>query len=169
MNQDSSYLRLWAFFFGCLMLIPVGSRALSLTVREPARLSVDPAQNFATSGVVGGPFVPAEQVYTLSNEGGVPLSFTVAGDEDFVDVTPAGGTIPPGGSVSVTVSLTPAAEALAAGLHTASVDFANTTNGLGDTAIDAEVTVLTSARASTRSGATPASCTTCPAASAIRA
>ena len=74
------------------------SRALSLTVLGPARLTVDPAQNFATSGFVGGPFDPAEQVYTLSNEGGVPLSFTVAvaGDEDFVDVTPAGGTIPPG-------------------------------------------------------------------------
>lgn len=115
---------------------------VELTVLDPARLVVAPAGNLTASGMVGGPFTPANRIYTLSNPGDVALDFTASDDGAFVDTAPASGTISPGGSVDVTVALNAGADALAAGLHTATIAFTNLTNGSGDGAVGVELTVL---------------------------
>ena len=117
--------------------------AVSLTVNPPpAQLAVGPLSGFASSGLVGGPFSPSSQTYSLTNAGGTTLNWTASTRPTGLRSRPPSGTLPPGVSTNVTVSIDASAEALAVNAYSDTVSFTNTSNGLGNTAAPVSLLVL---------------------------
>jgi hypothetical protein len=118
--------------------------ALIITGSDPClgSLQIVPETGLRSTGPPGGPFVPQSTTYTLMNPtidvGGTPcgstIDFTVASTAGFYGVSPAGGTLAPGGTAIVTASLLPGAENLPAGSYGNSLIFTDTVNHRGDTA-----------------------------------
>jgi hypothetical protein len=106
------------------------------TTTRPASLSVGgltvtPATDFTGSGPAGGPFEPRDQAYALSNSGGVAVAWRADASATWLTLSSTGGTLAPGGSVQVMISINSSATALQAGRYTAAVTFTNVTNGIG--------------------------------------
>ncbi len=117
------------------------TRAVTLTVTEPAALVVSPSAGLVSSGDPGGPFTPDSRTYTLNNTGGEPLTYQVSKSQNWVSLSRTSGTLPPGTSTTVTVSINGNADALASNSYADTVAFANLTNGSGDTVRSVNLTV----------------------------
>ena len=89
------------------------------------------ATGLDSSGFIGGPFSPASNVITVTNSGTSPLNWTAAKTQTWVTLSSTGGTLPPAGSVDVTVSINAGANALVVGTYGDTVTFTNTNNGVG--------------------------------------
>ncbi len=125
---------------------PNSAATATLNVVAAANLQVTPGGNLVSSGVqASGTYTPASEVYTLTNTGGVSLSYTVAqaaGGTAPASITNGAGTIGAGLSVMVTVSInTAAADALLPGVFNSTIDFTNTTNGAGTQTRDVSLTI----------------------------
>ena len=107
----------------------------------PGQLAVLPAGALTSSGTVGGPFSPSSTVYTLTNSGGSSLNWTATKAQSWVTLSSASGTLAPGASMTVTVSLNAGANGLAPGNYIDTVNFANTTTGNGNTSRQVSLTV----------------------------
>jgi fibronectin type 3 domain-containing protein len=107
----------------------------------PGALSVSPTGGFASSGMQGGPFAPTSQAYTLTNTGGTSIGYSVSEGLPWLTVSSTSGSLGPGASTVVTLSITSAANSLSAGSYTGTVSFTNTTNGNGNTSRSASLTV----------------------------
>ena len=107
------------------------TRPVSLTVSDP--LGVSPAGGFTTSGQIGGPFTPASQVYTLTNNGTLPLNWTAARAQPWLNLSATGGALAPGASTNVTAALNAAASALAAGTYSDAITFNDLASGVMQT------------------------------------
>ena len=116
-------------------LDPLGSGATALDTYDPyaTGMQVTPGTGFASSGNQGGPFSPVSQIYTVENAGETAFNFSVTDDAAWVSVTGGSGSLAPGATANVTVSINAAANSLPQGLYSATVQFTNTTNGDGDT------------------------------------
>jgi hypothetical protein len=118
------------------------TRGVSLTVGStPPTLAVTPAVGLTSSGTVGGPFTPADIVYTVQNTGGTALGWTAAKGQTWTTLSAASGTLLPNATTTVTVSINSAAYTLAAGTYTDTITFTNTMNGLGNTTRAVTLTV----------------------------
>ena len=82
--------------------------------------AVSPSTRFISSGPLGGPFVPASQVYTLTNSGEVGAAFEVTGLPSWLDVSQAQGNLNPG-STLLTFSVNAAANSLPQGIYESTV------------------------------------------------
>ena len=91
----------------------------------PDYLSVLPETGLSGSGHPGGPFAPASQVYTVSNNSAVGISWAAASHPSWVTVSPASGALAVGASASVTVSYNAAAAALDEGSYEGALVFSN--------------------------------------------
>jgi hypothetical protein len=117
------------------------NRNVALTVVSPGLLAVASADPLISSGTVGGPFTPGSTVYTVSNTGGTTLNWTASKTADWLELSAASGSLAPGASTQVTVSIDATANALAAGIYNDTVSFSNTTNGGGNTSRNVSLTV----------------------------
>jgi len=91
-------------------------------------LVITPSVGFTASGPIGGPFSPETETFVLTNTSSSPLTWSatnLAGN--WLAVTPTNGVLAPHTAVSVAVSLSAAAENLAAGAFTADIIFTNWT------------------------------------------
>ena len=88
-------------------------------------LFVSPATAMSFRGPVGGPFRPATQTFTLVNQGGESMNWSVTHTQAWMDVAPTNGTIPAGGSNVVSVTINAAANARAMGIYTNFLSFTN--------------------------------------------
>jgi hypothetical protein len=110
------------------------TRPVGLTIDEPpGSLSVTPGDGLISSGPVGGPFSPSSLTYTLQNTGGTAIDWTAATTQAWTTLSSMSGTLEPGATATVTVSINTGANALAAGTYGDTVSFVNTTNGSGST------------------------------------
>ncbi len=98
--------------------------------------------DMAPSGLVGGPFNPPSQVYTLTNSGALALNWSVSSSQNWIDLTATSGTLAAGGSTNITVSINTNANDLAAGVYSNAVTFTNLTDGNGTTNHSVTLTVL---------------------------
>ncbi|MCB1164190.1 trypsin-like peptidase domain-containing protein [bacterium] len=116
-------------------LDPIGSGATVLDTFDPAAtgMRVTPADGLVSSGDQGGPFTPDSKVYTVENASEASIQFSVTDDASWVDVTGGGGTLAPGATAYVTVSINSGANGLPQGLQHATVLFTNVSTGDGDT------------------------------------
>ncbi len=88
-------------------------------------LVVLPAQTYAASGTVGGPFSPPTQSYTLENLGSIPQPFSVSDLPVWITAVPESGEVVGNGSVDVVMTVNAAARALTAGHYEATVNLAS--------------------------------------------
>ncbi|GAG12791.1 unnamed protein product, partial [marine sediment metagenome] len=107
----------------------------------PGELAVTPAGGLDSSGNEGGPFSPDSKEYTLKNVGGEPMNWTATPSVNWVEATPPSGTLAPGATAAVTVSINSKANSLGAGSYDGNVSFTNTTNHNGDTSRVMSLTV----------------------------
>ena len=101
---------------------------------SPGALQVTTTAPFTATGQVGGPFAPLNQSYTLTNVGGSAIGWTATKGQTWVSLSATTGTLEPGASTTVTVSLNQIANfTLAAGTHTDTVAFTAPATASGDT------------------------------------
>lgn len=118
------------------------SRDVTLNVLIPGSLAVSPATSLDSSGLVGGPFSPTSQPYTLTNTGEAPISWTASTGQSWLTLAPASGTLNAGASTTVTATINSAANSLAAGNYSDTLTFSNSTNGNGSTTRGATLNVV---------------------------
>ena len=107
------------------------SRVATLTVFPPPTLAVSPSSAFSAAGPTNGPFSPASQNYTLSNVGSNALNWAAGETANWLDLSPTSGTLAPGASTTVNVSVNTNANSLVEGSYSDTVTFTNTTNDIG--------------------------------------
>jgi hypothetical protein len=84
---------------------------------------------FTSQGRSGGPFSVTGQTYTLSNIGASPLTWNATGIPNWLNVSSTGGTLNPGASATVTVSLNANASSFLITHAIANIAFNNLTAG----------------------------------------
>jgi len=91
-------------------------------------LEIVPVEDFNSSGLPGGPFVPDYKQYQLTNTSLNSLWWGVDKSADWLDVTPDWGPLLPSGSETITVSLTSDANLLTEGIYADTLTFFDITN-----------------------------------------
>jgi len=99
----------------------------------PADLQVSPVSVLRFGGMTGGPFASHAGSFRLSNHGTDNVSWTALSSQPWLTLSSAAGIIGAGGSMVVDASVNSSADALPAGVYSATVTFANTTSGSGST------------------------------------
>ncbi len=92
-------------------------------------LVVTPPAGFTSSGPGGGPFSVTSQTYTLANISSNTLNWSLADSARWLTVTKTSGTLGPGASTTVTVSLNSAANSFLIANASGNVTFADLTDG----------------------------------------
>lgn len=110
-------------------------------VQPTGGLRVSPLEGFEASGPAGGPFDVTEQTYLLEAGTAGAVDFSVTHAVPWLSVSPSAGTLPPGGSATVTVSLNADVDALVDGYWEDAVQFINETDHEGDCERHVGVTV----------------------------
>jgi alpha-tubulin suppressor-like RCC1 family protein len=87
-------------------------------------LEVSPEESYLTEGSAGGPFSPVQKTYQVTNGGTATVAWTATANQPWVNLAPASGNLDAGQSVNLVVAPGPGANALAAGLHQATVTIA---------------------------------------------
>ncbi len=88
-----------------------------------------PGNGLASAGPPGGPFTPSSKVYTISNDTQATATWTASADRPWVALTPPGGTLSAGESMTLTVSFTAAVNDLPPGAHAATLTLSNPGTG----------------------------------------
>jgi len=116
-------------------LDPIGSGATSLDTLIPGAsgMRVTPAGGLDAEGQSGGPFTPSSIIYTIENNDASSISYSVSKTQSWVSLSTTGGTIPGGGSATVTVSINSGANSLPDGGYSDTVTITNNTTGEGNT------------------------------------
>ena len=103
-------------------------QSLLFTLQTQQPLAVAPATGFSAAGLVGGPFSPSFGTFQMTNTGNGSLKCLLINTSAWLTVS-VGGTLAGGAGTTATVSLSSAANSLAAGTYTANVWFTNQTGG----------------------------------------
>jgi hypothetical protein len=98
-----------------------------------AGISVTPSPRTTMIGNAGGPFSPSSLTYTVKNVNGSDVDWTVSNSGEWLSLSPTGGSLAPGQTATVTVSLNAAAASLPNGTYSSDVTFTDLTTGLGTT------------------------------------
>lgn len=101
-----------------------------------AALRVTPGGDFVAEGPEGGPFLPASAAYSVRNVADSPIDYvvSVAPGADWIALSgDVAGTLAPDGQADISVAINENAALLPVGVHTATINFTNTTDHLGDT------------------------------------
>ncbi len=117
------------------------SAGLSIGSTGGGALQVTPIDRFDSSGPQGGPFNPLSKTYTLSNTGVSSINWTASKGQNWVNLSSTSGTISPGGSTQVVVSINSSANSLTSGNYVDTVTFTNTTDGNGNATRTVNLTV----------------------------
>jgi hypothetical protein len=116
-----------------VVLPPRTAEVLLTDVTAPPALAVTPDIAFSAVGTRGGPFSPKSLSYTLTNTGGLPVTWiaTLTKSSQWLSINPSTGTLGVAGQATLTVSLTSAADTLLPGVYSNTLSIANVTNGIG--------------------------------------
>ncbi len=111
---------------------PAGTNLINALLAPPSdALLITPPLGFTANGPVGGPFNVILQNYSLTNLGTASLNWMLVNTSAWLNASPGGGTLTPGGpAATVTVSLNSAASNLLIEAFTANVAFTNLNNGV---------------------------------------
>jgi len=96
----------------------------------PDYLVVDPAKDSEFSGHSGGPFLPSNTPYHLTNNGPITLDWSVEVKVPWLDANPMAGSIKPGESITVVVFPNSQADDMPAGKHIGQLIFTNITKSV---------------------------------------
>jgi hypothetical protein len=93
-------------------------------------LLVIPETGFASIGPAGGAFSVAAQIYSLTNTSASSINWTLSNTNTWLGVTSTNGAVAAGAASNLTISLSSAANSLAAGTYSGSIWITNLNNGL---------------------------------------
>jgi hypothetical protein len=110
---------------------PAGQSLIDVLVGPLEPLGVTPVTGFAATGLIGGPFSITSQDYLLTNTGTASLNWSLIDTPLWLDASSSFGTLDPGASTTVTVSLNSTACNLLAGDYNATVWFTNLNSSIG--------------------------------------
>jgi len=112
---------------------PQGSNFLTaLALPEP--LVISPGSGMLFSGPVGGPFTPASQTLSLTNQAANVLNWSLVNTSAWFNAGPVSGSLTNGGSAAlVSVRVTPLDNSLPPGSYAATLTFSNLTDNFGQT------------------------------------
>jgi hypothetical protein len=140
-------------------------KSVQFVVQGVGILSAMPGAGLSSTGSVGGPFLPASQVYAVTNTGMGSLSWAVTNAAGWLSLSSAGGVLSPGTSTNITVSVNGTASDLVPGSYTETVTFTNLANGIGTT--NRSVSLVVSSLAWEQWRMQYFGCTNCPQAAAM--
>ena len=106
------------------------SPVLTQTVNATLSLQVTPATDMASLGNQGGPFLPSSFQYQLSATSG-SVNYSISGLPTWLDVSSASGTVTTA-PMAITFTVNSSANSLVIGTYSATISFANTSNGQGN-------------------------------------
>jgi subtilase family serine protease len=110
---------------------PAGQGLINALAGLPDSLGISPANGFAASGPVGGPFSPTSTIFQLTNSGAASLTWSLGVASAWLQVSSTTGVLPTHGATNVTVNLNAATAAtLAAGVYTTNLWFTNVSDGV---------------------------------------
>ena len=109
---------------------PNGQTLINALAGTADSLGVAPAIGFSSSGLAGGPFSPASQIFTLTNSDVASFDWSVINTSAWLNVSSSSGTLAPAGQTTVIISLNSVANGFAPGNYTATVGFSNQTSGV---------------------------------------
>jgi subtilisin len=123
--------------------------ALAILGASPSSggLSVSPPEGFFVTGAEGGPFSPATKTYTVTNTGTETIDFSASESVSWASISPQSGTLEPGNSRVLTISIDSEANNLTAGNYVTVISLTNTTNGQGSISKSLNMTVTGTAAA----------------------
>ena len=123
--------------------IKIDSALAALIPPAVPTLFISPTDGFTIVGAQGGPFNPTLKSYTLSNitSSGQSLNYSVSENASWLQVSGASGSIPAGGSGTVSVSVSSAANNLSLGTYSATITFTNNTNNAGNLTVTVSLIV----------------------------
>ena len=107
---------------------PTGSNLISaLALPEPLRIT--PSGIAIITGPVGGPFAPAVQTFTLTNNGNSQLNWSLVNTSSWFNVTPTSGSLVRGGpAATISITAVQSDTNLPPGSYTATILFTNVTD-----------------------------------------
>ena len=110
---------------------PAGQQLIN-ALANPEALVITPGTGFASLGGFGGPFTITVQSLSLTNVGTNSLTWSLVNTSLWLNASPGGGTLTPGGpAAAVTVSFNSAASNLVVETYSATIWFTNLTSGVG--------------------------------------
>jgi hypothetical protein len=111
---------------------PSGTLLINALAGPPDALQIAPLAGFTSSGGFGGPFSITMQTLTLTNSGTNSFTWSLSNTSLWLNVSSTSGTLTPGATVPVTVSLNSAASNLLGTFaYTATLWFTNQNTGVG--------------------------------------
>ena len=113
-----------------------------INVPLPAQLGVSPSSGLTSSGNTGGPFAPNSRVYAVTNTGDASLDWTANNTVSWLSLSATSGSLAPKSGANVVVTINGNANNLPAGSHSDTISFTNVTNGIGNTDIPVQLTVI---------------------------
>jgi uncharacterized repeat protein (TIGR02543 family) len=113
----------------------------NFTAPSQGSLVVTPSDSVSSSGNKGGPFGPSSHVFTLQNTSGTSFNWMVSKSQSWSSLSQETGSLLPGASTTVTVSINEAANTLDPGSYSDAIKFTNTSNNSGDTTRSVNLTV----------------------------
>jgi subtilase family serine protease len=106
---------------------PNGMNLINALAGPASTLSFSAQSSYAFSGPVGGPFVPATQTFSITNNSAAAVSWSLISTSAWAKADITNGTVAPGNVATVTISIGSAANSLKAGSYSASLAFGNST------------------------------------------
>ncbi len=116
------------------------TRSATLTVTQPSVMQVTPATDIAISGNQGGPYSPSAIYYQLSASPG-SLNYSITGVPNWLTASPSSGAADAAFATTIVFAVNRNTDGLAPGSYSATVNFVNTTNGLGNQSRNATITI----------------------------
>jgi hypothetical protein len=116
------------------------TRSATLTVTQPSVMQVTPATDIAISGNQGGPYSPSAIYYQLSASPG-SLNYSITGVPNWLTASPSSGAADAAFATTIVFTVNRNTDDLAPGSYSATVNFVNTTNGLGNQSRNATITI----------------------------
>jgi len=117
------------------------SATANFAASPPVSLAVTPSGPVSSSGDLSGPFSPSNHVFTLQNTGATPFDWKASKSQSWTSLSVETGSLLPGASTTVTVSINESANSLDSGSYSDSIAFTNITDDRGDTARSVNLTV----------------------------
>lgn len=134
-NAGANRNELWAAFakrgMGASATSPASSTTTGVVESYdlPDNLGVSPSAAYVAIGNSGGPFSPATQTYTLTNNSASALNWTAAKAQSWLTLSATSGALAAGATATVTATINSGANSLADGTYADTVSFTNTTSG----------------------------------------
>jgi hypothetical protein len=119
----------------------LGSFSVAIPTNPPGVLVVLPGSGLNATGIVGGPFTPGVALYQLTNSGGTTLSWSADSPASWLGLGPTNGSLSAAASITVTASVSAAANALPVGSYSNVIHFVNLTSGLGNAQLPVSLVV----------------------------